>query len=104
MTILSDIKSYCSVHEDEDGFDDQLLRIIDASLLILNDLTGWVKKFDPVTKSTTWDEVLSNSKSIPAVIAYVGMRSQELFDPSASATIAETRARVIKELEWRLCQ
>lgn len=108
--ILADIKNALGDFLG-DGFDSQILELIELSILALSQV-GCLKEIsEPITESTTWEDIVleptnpfdvnSATNSFYAIKKYVYIRTKLAFDPPVSS-VTETLKAAADELLWRI--
>lgn len=102
-SILTSIKKMLGIDEEYECFDVDIIIHINSVLMILTQLgVGPPEGFRIVGKTTTWDELVPNSKYLDAIKSYIYLKVKLLFDPPLSSAVIESTNRQINELEWRL--
>lgn len=110
--ILDDVKDVIGPMVMGDGFNTQILALIESTLLQLDDIGCLKPIHDKLCVDSTWDEIIQPPKSFlsnqesysvySAIISYVGFRVQLLFDPPANSSIKDTKEKIANELFWRI--
>lgn len=87
----------------DDSFDDELVAHINTVLSTLNQIGIGNPEFI-FTGEERWTDFLGDMEEskYKQIKSYVYLRVRQLFDPPASATIANALDAQMKELEWRL--
>lgn len=104
-SILTSIKKLLGIAEENTDFDVDIVVHINTVLMILRQMgVGPVEGFMVVDYSETWSDFLGadNIVNFAAVKSYVFLKVQNLFDPTANGTVAQSRTNLISELEYRL--
>lgn len=102
-SILTSIKDLLGITEEYDHFDNAIIAHINTVFGTLTQLgVGPVEGFRIEDKTAKWSDYLSDTTEFEAVKTYIHLNVRLLFDPPASATITDTIARQISQLEWRL--
>ena len=70
--------------------------------MICNQLGVGVYDFQITGEDETWDDFINNKHLINAVRSYVYLKVRMMFDPPTHASVIESIAANIKELEWRI--
>lgn len=102
-SILDNVKKVCGIAEDYTVFDQDLLVLINSSIL---DLTqngiGPSKGFIVSDNSATWNDFIPGFSNIGAVATYVSQKAKLLFDPPSSSFVVEAMQKQLDEIIWRL--
>lgn len=111
-TILEDVKDYIGPMVSGDGFNKQLLLIIESNLLALDEIGCLLPIQERLTEDTTWSEVIQPPKSFrenqesysvySAIITYVGLKTLLQFDPPANQAIKASKEKIADEQFWRI--
>ena len=95
-----------------DGFDSQILELIELSILTLTQM-GCIKALDdPIDETTTWGDIIADPPAavydtasannvLYAVKKYIYIKTKLAFDPPVSSTI-EVLNSAADELLWRM--
>lgn len=102
-SILLSVRPDIDVYEDDDHFDERLIREINAAFGVLYQLgIGPVNGFKITSDEETWGQFTSNETRLEMVKDYVSRKVQMVFDPPQSSVLKEALANSIAEYEWRL--
>lgn len=102
-SILLSIRPDVDVYEGDDGFDEMLVKEINAAFGILYQLgVGPETGFMITGENETWNEFTSNEVRLEMVKDYVAKKVKMAFDPPQSSVLKETIESRISEYEWRL--
>lgn len=102
-SILESVKRMLMIGTEDRSFDPEILMHINAAMAALYQLgLERAASFHVNSEAQTWGELLEGVSCSDAVPSYVYLRVKQLFDPSASSTVAESQRRVQEELEWRI--
>lgn len=102
-SILASTKSAMGVVPEYDGFDNQLIMLINASFATLWQLgIGPEDGFDIEDDSTTWDEYIGDSKILKLVIQYVHIDVRLQFDPPSNSFSIDSMKNKLEELVFRI--
>lgn len=99
-SILESVKKDIGASEWDDAFDDQLIRHINTTFQILNQLGVGVEGYKIDSRENTWDEFVT--EDYEATKSLVSKRVKMMFDTPTSSFAAEADKEIIAELEWRL--
>ena len=100
-TILEDIKSGLGIPLTVTGFDKELLIHLNAVSLVLVDL-GVVDVPLVFSTATTMLELTDDPIHVAVLPSYLTLKIKQVFDPTASATVASAYAARLAEYEGRL--
>ena len=100
-SILTDVKIFIGITEEDKNFDSDIIRLINSefSVLALKGLgpkTGFKIKDD----KAVWSDILQNDDLLNMVPEYVSIRVKLAFDPPASSSILSALTDRTKELEF----
>lgn len=100
--ILGYIKEYIGIASDNSVFDSELLSIANTTASILSQLG--VQAFDGLTigPTTEWPDFVGDDILENMCKTHMSVRVSTIFDPTASATIAQVKKVYISELEFRI--
>lgn len=102
-SILNDIKKVCSVPEDYNAFDQDLILHANTIFMVLHQLgVGPEDGFSISDDTDDWDSY-TGIDDLEAVKTYVSLRVKLLFDPNGSSYVISAIEKSVSELEWRLC-
>lgn len=105
QSILDTIKPLVGVEVEDENFDLDIITAINASLMILNRVgVGPSEGFSVTGKDETWNDFLSGTTDLQAVVTYVKLRTILIFDPPSSATVTQSIKDTLNEMEWTFCQ
>jgi hypothetical protein len=102
-SILTSIKQLLGI-EDDDHFDDDIIKHINSALMILNQLgVGPAEGFKITGEYETWNDFIPEDQNLEMVKSYVYLRVKPLFDLSTtSSAVIDSMNRTSTEFEWRL--
>lgn len=102
-SILNSIKKLLGIAEFDTSFDQDIIIHINTILVILWQMgvgpTSPLRISGPEEK---WSDFAEDLSKIEMVKSYIHLRVAQLFDPTTSTAVDESRNNLIKELEWRL--
>lgn len=101
-SILVSIKKLLGISKDYTAFDNDIIVHINSVLMICNQLGVGVYDFQITGEDETWEDFINNKHLINAVRSYVYLKVRMMFDPPTHASVIESIAANIKELEWRI--
>ena len=102
-SILNSIKKLLGISEYDTSFDQDIIMDINTILGILWQMgVGPEIPFRIEGPSETWNDFIADYSQIEFIKSYVHLRVAQLFDPTSSTAVDESRNNLIKELEWRL--
>ena len=102
-SILTSIKQLLGI-EDDNHFDDDIVKHINSVLMILNQLgVGPAEGFKITGDYETWNDFIPEDQNLEMVKSYVYLRVKSLFDLSTtSSAVIDSMNRASTEFEWRL--
>ena len=102
-SILNSIKKLIGISELDTSFDQDIIMDINTVLGILWQMgVGPSSPFQISGPKEQWSDFCEDLNKIPFIKSYIHLRVAQLFDPSASGAVDESRNNLIQELEWRL--
>lgn len=104
QSVLGTIKKLMGPSElcNYDGFDTDLIVHINSILMNLAQM-GIGKDGSAIKdSSSTWEDLVGDSKMLEGIKSYIYLKTKILFDPPASATILNAYQEEIKQFEWRM--
>lgn len=103
-SILVSVRSMCNVNEDDNGFDQQLIPLINSQLMIAHHQLGvGVNGFNITGVNETWTELLGAAESkLSAVKMWLGYSVLLLFDPPDNGTVLKAIQETLAKTEWML--
>ena len=103
-SILTSIKKLLGIESDYTHFDNEIVIHINSALMILQQIgVGPEEGFSITSESETWRNYLGESMSNYALVkSYVYLKVKLVFDPPASASVADSYKQLINEYEFRL--
>lgn len=102
-SILNSIKKLLGIAEFDTSFDQDIIMDINTVLGILWQMgVGPASPFRISGTKEHWCDFCRDNNKIEFIKSYVHLRVAQLFDPSASGAVDESRNNIIQELEWRL--
>ena len=102
-SILTSIKKLLGIAEYDTSFDQDIIIDINTILGVLWQMgVGPTSPFRISGPSETWGDFCDDLSKIEFIKSYIHLRVAQLFDPSSSHAVDESRNNLIQELEWRL--
>lgn len=102
-SVINSIKeSFCHIPSDDTSFDDEIYATVNASLQLLAKIGGCSIGTTISSTSTTWSDVVSDSRITDMARLYVGRKCQLQFDPPSSSSAVTAINEAIKEFEWAI--
>ena len=100
--VLQDIKKLIGFDADYNAYDQDLIIFTNSVLAVLKQIGVDVRGTLSFEAGESWEDILGKHADIEMIKEYVYLRVKMVFDPPASATIANAYNETIKELEWRI--
>lgn len=102
-SILTSIKKMLGIEEEYTQFDIDIIIHVNSALMVLSQLgIGPNGGFSIADETSIWTEYTGTDTNLQAIKTYVLLKVRLVFDPPASAFIADIFEKQIKEIEWRL--
>ena len=103
-SILDSIKIFLGLSTDDDVFDEELIILINAVLMTLQQIGVGPQDalFHIEDNSSTWSDYVTNPTEIPMIKTYIAIRVRLVFDPPSSNALDQALRQEIAEYEWRL--
>jgi len=104
-SILIGIRPMCQVDENDDGFDKQLIPLVNTYMMIAHhDLGIGINGFNITGVEQTWSEWLgSAAPKLAAAKTWLGYKTFLTFDPPENGTVMQAYEKAIDEAAWTLC-
>lgn len=103
-SILMDVRAACSVEPEDNGFDSQLIPLINSQLMVAHQIGVAPNGFVISDASTTWQDMLGdNAAQLAAIKTWLGYSVLLLFDPPDNGTVLKSYQDQVQKLEWMLC-
>ena len=103
-SILMDVRAACSISESDNGFDGQLIPLINSQLMVAHQLGVAPNGFTISDASTTWRDLLGEHvEQLAAMKTWLGYSVLLLFDPPDNGTVLKSYQDQVQKLEWMLC-
>ena len=102
-SILLSVRPDVDVYEDDEHFDERLIKEINAAFGVLYQLgVGPSTGFRITGPDEVWTDFIGDEVRLEMVRDYVGRKVQMVFDPPQSSVLNEALKASIAEYEWRL--
>lgn len=103
-SILVTIRSMCNVAEDDQGFDRQLIPLINGQLMMAHEFGVGFERFMVHDEHETWQDLLGeHTDLLNAMQIWLGYSVLLLFDPPDNSTVLKSYQDQILKIEWMLC-
>lgn len=104
-SILQDVKASCSVDEGDDGFDQQLIPLINTQLMLAHHQLGIGPAAYAITGPyETWGDWLGAAgANLAGIKTWVGYSVLLAFDPPDNGSVLKSYQDTLNKLEWMLC-
>lgn len=103
-SILNTIKKLLGIDVDDTSFDDDIIILINSSMLSLSQMgIGPPNGFIVTSSVDKWTDYISdNIINLEGVKTYLYLKVKLTFDPPTNSTVIEAMKKTIEELEWRM--
>lgn len=102
-SILVTIRPLCNVDEDDDGFDKQLIPLINGQLMIAHQFGVGPDGFSIQGDSETWQDLLGEHvNEFEAIKLWLGYSVLLLFDPPDNGSVLKSYQDQVQKMEWHL--
>ena len=103
-SILMSVRSACGVSEEDDGFDNQLIPLINSYLMMGNHELGIGRNGFVITgPRETWTDWLGEAKDkLASAVTWVGIRVLLAFDPPENSSVLKAYQETVNEMGWML--
>lgn len=103
-SILETVRVLCNVEEDDTGFDEQLIPLINGQIMMAHEFGIGYAGFVVSDDSQTWQDLLGeHSDMLNAMQVWLGYSVRLLFDPPDNGTVLKSYQDQILKMEWMLC-
>lgn len=103
-SILADVKAACSIAEGDDGFDSQLILLINSQLMVAHQFGVGINGFNVKTGNETWRDLLGNNGTMLAAMkSWLGYSVLLMFDPPDNGSVLQAYKDQVLKFEWMLC-
>ena len=103
-SILVSVRPMCNVDEEDTGFDQQLIPLINSQMMIAHHQLGiGINGFNITGESETWSDWLGEGESkLAAIKIWLGYSVFLLFDPPDNGTVLKAIQETLAKTEWML--
>ena len=102
--ILPDVRSACNLEKTDTSFDNQLIPLINAQLMMAHEFGVGQSGFVISNGTETWNEWLgAAADKLAAAQTWLGYSVLLLFDPPDNATVLKAYRETLDKMEWMLC-
>lgn len=103
-SILVSVRPMCNVDEEDTGFDQQLIPLINSQMMIAHHQLGvGINGFNITGESETWNDWLGEGESkLAAIKTWLGYSVLLLFDPPDNGTVLKAIQETLAKTEWML--
>lgn len=102
-SILIDVRPFCNVDENDNGFDNKLIPLINGQFMMAHEFGIGYDGFRITGSQQTWRDWLGdNGDKLSAVVMWLGLSVAQIFNPSDSATVSKSIQNQIDKQEYLL--
>ena len=102
-SILVDVRSACNVDEHDNGFDHQLIPLINGQLMNAHMFGVGEDGFTVTSENQSWRDFLGDEgEKLSAIIPWLGYSVLLLFDPPDNSSVLKAYQEQIQKYEWLL--
>lgn len=102
-SILASIKERIGIAEGDNGFDTDVIDLINSAFADLNDIgVGPSEGFSITDDHDIWDDFVGDVRVLSSVKEFVYLTVRLTFDPPAQAALLTSMQNRLNKLEWRL--
>ena len=103
-SILVSVRPMCNVDEEDTGFDQQLIPLINSQMMIAHHEIGvGINGFNITGVDETWSDWLGEGESkLAAIKTWLGYNVLLLFDPPDNGTVLKAIQETLAKTEWML--
>ncbi len=102
-SILTSIKKLLGITEEDDSFDMDIIMLINAAFVNLQQLgVGPSTGFSIEDDTKTWTDFLPDDNAVNLVRNFIWLKVKMVFDPPTSSFVMDAMKHQIAEDEWRL--
>ena len=103
-SILATVRPMCNVEKHDQGFDEQLIPLINSQLMMAHEFGVGYEGFTVYDEKQTWSDLLGNRADVlRAIQTWLGYSVRLLFDPPDNGTVLKSYQDQIAKMEWMLC-
>jgi hypothetical protein len=102
-SILKTIKRMLGLDPEDETFDVDILVLINAALMSLQQLgVGPAEGFSVTSANELWSDFMTDDRLYQGIREYIYLKVRLVFDPPSSSSVADALKKNLDELEWRL--
>lgn len=103
-SILISVRPMCNVDENDNGFDKQLIPLINSQMMVANHEMGvGIDGFNITGESEEWSDWLgTGEEKLAAIKTWLGYSVLLLFDPPDNATVLKAIQQTVDKFAWML--
>lgn len=102
-SILATVRSICNLEEDDQGFDKQLIPLINGQIMMAHEFGVGYEGFVVHDESETWKDLLGDHADLlNAMQLWLSYSVLLLFDPPDNGTVLKSYQDQILKMEWML--
>lgn len=103
-SILVDVRVACNVDEDDSGFDQKLIPLINGQIMMAHQFGVGYDNYAITGVDSIWGDWLGeNCNELSAIRTWLGYTVLLLFDPPDNGTVLQSYKDQIEKIEWMLC-
>lgn len=104
-SILMGVREACNVSPEDDGFDRQLIPLINSQLMMAHHQLGiGFNGFKIKDATAVWSDWLGSAEGkLEAAKSWLGLSVLKTFDPPENSSALQSLERTIDRMEWVLC-
>lgn len=103
-SILVTVRTACNVDENDDGFDEKLIPLINSQMMMAHEFGIGYEGFQISDVRATWRDWLGDTGvELSAIQTWLGYSVLLLFDPPDTAAVLSSYQAQIQKIEWMLC-
>lgn len=103
-SILISVRPMCNVDENDNGFDKQLIPLINSQMMVANHEMGvGIDGFNIAGENEEWSDWLGEGEDrLAAIKTWLGYSVLLLFDPPDNATVLKAIQQTVDKFAWML--
>lgn len=102
-SILADVRSACNLEKNDISFDNQLIPLINAQIMMAHQFGVGSDAFAIADDQATWRDWLGeHGQALLAVKTWLGYSVLLLFDPPDNSTVLNSYKEQTQKMEWML--
>lgn len=103
-SILIDVRPANNVDENDNGFDNKLIPLINAQLMMAHQFGIGYDGFQITGSQQTWRDWLGvDGSKLAAAKAWLGLSVMLVFNPPDNASVLKAVQNQVEKYEWMLC-